>query len=96
MEWKRGQVARSLAGHDKGSFFTVLEVAPPYGVVADGKRRPLERPAEETLPPGAHGDSPPGRGPENQSKHTQRLAALSRCRGEVKYGGFFYVKAGRN
>ena len=44
MEWKRGQVVRSLAGHDQGSFLTVLEAAPPYAVVADGKRRPLERP----------------------------------------------------
>ena len=41
MEWKRGQVTRSLAGHDAGSFLAVLEVAPPYAVVADGKRRPL-------------------------------------------------------
>ena len=44
MEWRRGQVARSLAGHDKGTFLAVLEVAPPYAVVADGKARPLERP----------------------------------------------------
>ena len=49
MEWKRGQVARSLAGNDKGSFFTVLEAAPPSGVVADGKRRPLERPKRKKL-----------------------------------------------
>ena len=34
MEWRRGQVARSLAGHDKGTFLAVLEVAPPYAVVA--------------------------------------------------------------
>lgn len=44
MEWKRGQVVRSLAGHDTGSFLVVLESAPPFAVVADGKRRPLERP----------------------------------------------------
>ena len=47
MEWKRGQVTRSLAGHDAGPFLAVLEVAPPYAVVADGKRRPLERPKRE-------------------------------------------------
>lgn len=49
MEWRRGQVARSLAGHDKGIFLAVLEVAPPYAVVADGKARPLERPKRKKL-----------------------------------------------
>jgi ribosomal protein L14E/L6E/L27E len=49
MEWKRGQVVRSLAGHDKGSFLAVLEIAPPCVVVADGKRRPLERPKRKNL-----------------------------------------------
>ena len=49
MEWKRGQVVRSLAGHDQGSLLTVLEAAPPYAVVADGKRRPLERPKRKKL-----------------------------------------------
>ena len=49
MEWKRGQVVRSPAGHDQGSFLTVLEAAPPYAVVADGKRRPLERPKRKKL-----------------------------------------------
>lgn len=44
MELKRGQVVRSLAGHDKGDFQTVLEVSPPYAVVCDGKRRSLEKP----------------------------------------------------
>ena len=63
------------------------------GVVADGKRRPLERPKRKKLFHLAPtGTVLPGRGPENQSKHTQRLAALSRCRGEVKYGGFFMSK----
>ena len=36
MEIKRGQVVRSLAGHDKGDFQTVLELLPPYAVVCDG------------------------------------------------------------
>lgn len=49
MEPRRGQVARSLAGHDKGSFLTVLEAAPPYALVCDGKRRPLERPKRKKL-----------------------------------------------
>ena len=49
MEWKQGQVVRSLAGHDKGCFLAVLEYDPPYAVVCDGKRRPLERPKRKKL-----------------------------------------------
>lgn len=49
MEIKRGQVVRSLAGHDKGGFLTVLEVSPPFALVCDGKRRPLERPKRKKL-----------------------------------------------
>ncbi len=49
MEWKQGQVVRSLAGHDKGCFLAVLKSAPPYAVVCDGKRRPLERPKRKKL-----------------------------------------------
>ena len=49
MEVKRGQVVRSIAGHDKGDFQAVLEVLPPYAVVSDGKHRPLERPKRKKL-----------------------------------------------
>lgn len=49
MEVRRGQVVRSKAGHDKGDFQTVLQVAPPYALVCDGKRRPLERPKRKKL-----------------------------------------------
>ena len=49
MEWEIGQVVRSLAGRDKGSFLVVLELAPPYAVVCDGKHRPLERPKRKKL-----------------------------------------------
>jgi len=49
MEIKRGQVVRSIAGHDKGGFLTVLEVSPPCALVCDGKRRPLERPKRKKL-----------------------------------------------
>ncbi len=49
MEVQRGQVVRSLAGHDKGGFLTVVQVAPPFAFVCDGKRRPLERPKRKKL-----------------------------------------------
>ena len=49
MEVQRGQVVRSLAGHDKGGFLAVVQVAPPFAFVCDGKRRPLERPKRKKL-----------------------------------------------
>ena len=44
MNLKRGQVVWSKAGRDQGSFLAVLECRPPWAVLADGGRRPLERP----------------------------------------------------
>ena len=49
MKVQRGQVVRSLAGHDKGGFLAVVQVAPPFAFVCDGKRRPLERPKRKKL-----------------------------------------------
>ena len=49
MQVKRGQVVRSLAGHDKGDFQAVLELCPPYALVCDGKRRKLEKPKRKKL-----------------------------------------------
>lgn len=49
MEVQKGQVVRSLAGHDKGGFLAVVQVAPPFALVCDGKRRPLERPKRKKL-----------------------------------------------
>lgn len=49
MEIRRGQVMRSLAGHDKGDFQTVLRLEGAFAYVADGKRRPLEAPKKKKL-----------------------------------------------
>ena len=49
MEIRRGQVMRSLAGHDKGYFQTVLRLEGAFAYVADGKRRPLEAPKKKKL-----------------------------------------------
>ncbi|GHU81221.1 ribosomal protein L14E (/ type) [Clostridia bacterium] len=43
MEITKGQIVRSVAGHDKGSFFVVTELQEPYAFICDGKRRPVER-----------------------------------------------------
>lgn len=47
MEIQRGQVVRSICGRDKGSFLTVVGTDGPCLLVADGKRRPLERPKKK-------------------------------------------------
>ncbi len=44
MEVKRGQVVRSICGRDKGTFLTVVGTDGPCVLLADGRRRPLERP----------------------------------------------------
>lgn len=49
MELKRGQVVKSKAGRDRGGYLAVLEADPCWAVVADGKRRPIERPKRKKL-----------------------------------------------
>lgn len=49
MNLKRGQVVWSKAGRDQGSFLAVLECRSPWAVLADGGRRPLERPKRKRL-----------------------------------------------
>ena len=39
-----GQIVRSLAGHDKGGLFCVLDTDGPYLLLCDGKRRRVEHP----------------------------------------------------
>lgn len=42
--YKRGQIVRSLAGHDKDDFQIVLQVEGKFLILCDGKRRSLEKP----------------------------------------------------
>jgi ribosomal protein L14E/L6E/L27E len=44
MELRRGQVVRSLAGHDKGDLQVILEVRGKCLLLCDGKRRTLLKP----------------------------------------------------
>lgn len=48
-EYVRGLVVRARAGHDTGDFLAVLETGNGWAVVADGKRRPLEKPKRKKL-----------------------------------------------
>lgn len=49
MEWVRGLVVRSAAGHDKYTFQVVIESCDKYVLVCNGKRRPLERPKKKNF-----------------------------------------------
>lgn len=44
MEFERGQVVRSLAGHDKGELMTVLGFRGQRVLLCDGKHHKLENP----------------------------------------------------
>lgn len=41
---KSGQIVKSIAGHDKNSFYMVVETASGYVTIADGKTRKLGKP----------------------------------------------------
>ena len=47
MDFVRGLVVRSAAGHDKAGFFTVLEADAQFAVICDGKRRSLSHPKKK-------------------------------------------------
>lgn len=49
MEFKRGGIMQSRAGHDRGDFQVVLRVDGAYAYMADGKRRTLENPKKKKL-----------------------------------------------
>ena len=39
-----GALAKSLAGHDKGDFFVIMEETDEYVLLVDGKLRPFKKP----------------------------------------------------
>lgn len=49
MDIQRGMVVRSGAGHDKGGFFTILEIDGLYATICDGKRRSIDKPKKKKL-----------------------------------------------
>ncbi|MDR1564076.1 MAG: KOW domain-containing RNA-binding protein [Oscillospiraceae bacterium] len=46
-EIKKGSIVLAKAGRDKNAFFAVLEVGERELLLADGKRRPIERPKKK-------------------------------------------------
>lgn len=45
----KGSIVRAKAGRDKGGFFVVLDSDGVYAVIADGRRRTVERPKRKKL-----------------------------------------------
>lgn len=39
----KGQIVRSIAGHDKNDFFVVMDIDGQYATICDGKHRPVQR-----------------------------------------------------
>ena len=44
---KSGLVVKSLAGHDKGSYFVVLRAEGEFAFIADGKTKTIEKPKKK-------------------------------------------------
>ena len=44
-----GAMAKSLAGHDKGEIFVIIEDIGEYVFLVDGKLRPAERPKRKSI-----------------------------------------------
>lgn len=49
MSFQRGTIVRSKAGHDKGSFFSVLSVTEDMALITDGKSRTIDKPKRKKL-----------------------------------------------
>lgn len=49
MEITRGQIVRSCAGRDGGTFYVVLELQGNFALIADGKLRKAEKPKRKSL-----------------------------------------------
>lgn len=49
MDIVKGSIVRSKAGKDKGVYFVVLEIEGGYALIADGRRRRVEKPKRKKL-----------------------------------------------
>lgn len=49
MQLKEGMIAKSVAGHDKNRFYLVLKLESNKALIADGKRRRVEKPKEKSF-----------------------------------------------
>ena len=49
MEWKKGMLAVSKAGHDKDSWYVVLKVEGVYAYLVNGKTKTMEKPKKKKI-----------------------------------------------
>ncbi len=49
MEFAKGMVVRSIAGHDSGSWLVVMRLENGFAFVADGKERKVEKPKKKNI-----------------------------------------------
>ena len=49
MEIIKGQIVRSISGHDKGLFLVVIGLDGNFALIADGKCRKVEKPKRKSL-----------------------------------------------
>ena len=49
MEFAKGMVVRSIAGHDSGSWLVVMSLENGFAFVADGKERKIEKPKKKNI-----------------------------------------------
>ena len=49
MEWKKGMLAISKAGHDKDSWYVVLKIEGNYAYLVNGKTKTLDAPKKKKL-----------------------------------------------
>lgn len=46
---QEGMIAKSVAGHDKDRFYLILKLNSGKALIADGKRRKVEKPKEKSF-----------------------------------------------
>ena len=46
---KKGTVVKSIAGHDRGTFYIVIDTSGDMALVCDGKNKTLEKPKKKKL-----------------------------------------------
>ena len=46
---EKGNIVKSISGHDKGGFFICLDVKEKFALIVDGKSRKLEKPKKKNL-----------------------------------------------
>lgn len=49
MQFVKGRIVQSMAGHDKGSFCVIINLEGRYAYICDGKHRKLENPKRKKL-----------------------------------------------